>query len=231
MRLKILSWNIWMHGNHKEVSKFLEHSRADIVALQEVIVAHETIELAKHFTEHLGYQHVFAESFEDVINGFQVKIGNAVFSKYPIVNSKIHHLSKVKNRVALQTDIEIGDSILHVFNTHLLHTHQQPSKLQDVQATHLRKVLTSHKTVLMGDFNALPNSNVINIVSRVLTNTDKNMLPTWSIYPKGCEHCSPKGLLYKLDNIFVSPDVTYSNFLVEESKASDHLPISVTIEI
>ncbi|MCR4329252.1 MAG: endonuclease/exonuclease/phosphatase family protein [Candidatus Roizmanbacteria bacterium] len=231
MKLKILSWNIWLNGNLNTISTFLEHSNADIIGLQEVIVANKTIELAKHFTEHLGYKHVFARSFDNEIDGVQVKVGNAIFSKFPIVDSKIHHLSNEINRVALQADIKINSSIIHVFNTHLIHTHQNPSELQNLQATHLAKVLPLKKTILMGDFNALPNSNPINIVSRVLENTDKNMLPTWSIYPKGCRVCSPQGVLYKLDNIFTSSDIKSSDFMVEKSKASDHLPISATIEI
>lgn len=231
MEYKILSWNIWFRGNIQKISAFLEQSEADIIGLQEVIVEHKTIELAKRFTEHLGYRHAFATSFEHDIDGIKVKVGNAIFSKFPIKKTKIHHLSTTINRVALQTDIEIDSAIIHVFNTHLIHTHQKPSQLQNEQTTNLAKVLPSSKTILMGDFNALPNSNPINIIERLLRNTDRNDLPTWSVYPEGCEHCSPKGLLYKLDNIFVSPDMTYSNFLVEKSEASDHLPISVTIEI
>lgn len=220
-----------MHGDTKKVSDFLGNCGADIIALQEVMVAHKTIELTKHFTNQLGYHHTFADSFDDIVNGVKTKIGNAIFSKFPIKKSVTHTLSTKVSRVAIQADITLGNTVLHVFNTHFLHTHQKPSRLQNDQAQSLATILTKKNTILMGDFNALPYSNPINLLGRVLKNTDRNMLPTWSMYPEGCEHCSPQNLLYKLDNIFVSDDVRYSDFSVEKSDASDHLPISAIIDV
>ena len=83
----------------------------------------------------------------------------------------------------------------------------------------------------MGDFNALPESNAIKKINTVLENTDAELLPTWSAYPKGCETCLPQGIQYKLDNIFVSKDIKTQSYRVENSQASDHLPISAVIEL
>lgn len=231
MKLKILSWNVWFRGDLEKVNEFLVRSDADIMGLQEIMMFDKKIELSKQFMERRGYKHVFATSFQHPVNGILTNIGNAIFSKYPIQSSRVHNLSENENRVALQADVQIEDTTLHVFNTHLLHTHQQPSKWQTVQANSLVKELTPKKTILMGDFNALPESSTIKIMSNVLENTDAHNLPTWSVYPEGCETCLPKKIMYKLDNIFVSPDIQSSDFKVEQSRASDHLPISVTIEL
>lgn len=231
MQLKILSWNIWFLGDLVKVNKFLKDFNADIIGLQEVMMVDNKIQISKSLMEELGYKYIFATAFQYPINGIPTNIGNAILSKYPILGNKVYNLSENENRIAIQADIQIGNNTLYVFNTHLFHTHQKPSELQDLQATNLVKVLTTKKTVLMGDFNALPESNAIKIISKVLKNTDTNYLPTWSVYPEGCEGCLPKGIIYKLDNIFTSQDLKNSTFKVEKSQASDHLPISVVIEI
>jgi len=231
MTLKVLSWNIWFYGNLKKVNEFLENCNADIIGLQEVMMGDKKIQISTRLTEELGYKYVYAPAFQYPINGIPTTIGNAILSRYPILSSKIHTLSENEKRVAIQADIQIGNNTFHIFNTHLLHTHQQPSEVQELEATNLVNVLTPKKTVLMGDFNALPESNAIQIISKKMKNTDSNLLPTWSIYPQGCEGCLPKGILYKLDNIFISADIKNSSFKVEKSKASDHLPVSTLLEI
>lgn len=231
MFLKIFSWNIWYHGNMEKVNNFLEKSGADIIGLQEVMQLDKTIQLSKRLKTELNYKYVYAPVFQIQKNGQTIDVGNAIFSKYPIVSNKIHNLSKTDNRVAIETNIQISDKILHVFNTHLLHTHQQVSKTQDLQAENLIKVLKAKTTILMGDFNALPKSNTIRKISSVLKNADPDLRPTWSVYPEGCEDCTPQRVIYKLDNIFTSRDLRAYSYQVEKSEASDHLPISAVIEI
>ena len=83
----------------------------------------------------------------------------------------------------------------------------------------------------MGDFNATPESPVIKSIQKVLVDSDPSSTPTWSVYPEGCRICNPQKLDTCLDYIFTSIDLKTSSFKVEESKASDHLPISVVVEI
>lgn len=233
MQLKILSWNIWYNGDLDKVNEFLENFNADIIGLQEVMRVDSDVKLSKRLKEELGYKYVYAPAVQIPIHGVQTEVGNAIFSKYPIISHTVHNLSEKDNRIAIQADIQIKDKILHVFSVHIIHTHQQKSELQDLQATNLVKVLPTENTILMGDFNSLPQSSPIKIINNVLRNTDSNLLPSWSVYPYGCKDktCVPGGIKYKLDNIFTSKDLQTSLFKVEESKASDHLPISVLIEV
>lgn len=230
MQLKILSWNIWFHGNLEKVNDFLEKSNADIIGLQEVMMIDHEMQISPLLTNKLGYKYVYAATFQYPIKGALTDIGNAILSKYPIMKSEVHNLSEKENRVAVQADIKVGNNVIHAFCTHLIHTHQKPSEIQDLQATNLVKVISPEKTILMGDFNCLPDSNAIKIISKSLKNTDTNSLPTWSVYPQGCKVCLPKGIIYKLDNIFTTKDVKSSSYKVGTSQASDHLPISVVIE-
>lgn len=230
MILKILSWNIWIDGNFDQISHFLKKSNADIIALQEVLPSENKINVID-FLKSLRYEHFYSDSMQIKKNGNMVYMGNATFSKYKIVKNVTHLLSKDKGRIALQTDININDKLIHVFNIHLTHAHLEESEIRDLQMEKLLTLLPSDRTLVMGDFNSLPQSRTIKLISKVLKNTDSIYAPTWSNYPKGCEVCLPDGIKYKLDYIFTSKDIVVKSFEVGNSKASDHLPISAVLEV
>lgn len=229
MQIKVLSWNIWTDGYFDQVTNFLRSAKADIIGLQEV-ESDETNSDTINFLEKLGYKHVFAPVKKDW--GDRIKNdGPAVFSKHKILDSQIFILSKEDSRAAVKADIQIGDKILHIFSTHLIHTHQQPSEVQEEQAQTLLKNLPAENIIVMGDFNATPESSAIKSMRKVLVDSDPLSQPTWSMYPEGCMVCNPQEVNIRLDYIFTSKDLKTSAFKVENSKGSDHLPISVIVEI
>lgn len=231
MKLKILSWNIWCDGHFSEISNFLTACNADIIGLQEVLPHSKQIPVINLMTK-LGYYHVYFPVMEMVLeNGETEELGNAIFSKYPIIESRVHVLSQQHKRIAVQADIDVSGTLLHIFCTHLKHTHHKPSELQDSQARSLVKVLPHNHVIVMGDFNATPDSMPIKIVEVVLSNTDTSFKPTWSVYPEGCSVCKPQSMHDRLDYIFISSDIKAVSSQVENSKGSDHLPISVMIQI
>lgn len=229
MTLKVLSWNIWYLGNLNLVNEFLERSNADIIALQEVMRSAGGLQISKKFTDVLGYRFIYAPVLRKEINGKNIEVGNAILAKHSILKSQVHRLSADNMRLAVQADIKVQNSILHVFSTHLFHNHMLQSDLQDEQARNLAKDLPKNNTIVMGDFNALPQSNPVKMMSNILQNTDDKLLPTWSLYSEGC--CKSTGINKKIDYIFISRNLKSTNFTVEDSKASDHLPISAMIEI
>ncbi|MCE9541278.1 endonuclease/exonuclease/phosphatase family protein [Candidatus Kaiserbacteria bacterium] len=182
MRLKVLSWNIWIDGNFKQLVDFLETQDADVIGLQEV-KDDDTERPVLAFLQNHGYQYVFMpveKKFKDKV----YRDGPAVFSKFPINSSQTHNLSREDSRGAAQADIQVNGKILHVFSTHFLHTHQKPSKNQDEQADTLLTLLPQEHTILMGDFNATPESYPIQKLSSVLKNTDTSSAPTKPPMPK-----------------------------------------------
>lgn len=229
MILKVLSWNIWIDGYFDKIAEFLEKSQADIIGLQEVKSDDPERDVIRYLTG-LGYHYVFFP----VKHEWEWRIYNdapAIFSKYEIQGTKIHTLSEIEKRFAVEADIAIGDTTLHVFSAHLLHTHQQPSTIQDAQVDNLIKILPAQRVVVMGDFNATPESAVIRKMRNFLVDTDPQSTPTWSVYPEGCSTCNPQAVDTRLDYIFVSEDIKTDAFRVEQSAGSDHVPISVRIEI
>ena len=228
MQFKVLSWNIWYDGYFDEISQFLGAIDADVIGLQEVVPDDKTRDVIGYLTT-LGYQHVVSPVRKIKKDGRTM--GNAIFSKYEILGSDMHTLSETDSRNAVRADIRVGDTTLHVFSTHLLHTHQQPSETQALQAENLLKVLPHTRTIVMGDFNAKPDSAIIRKMLGVLVDTDPTLTPTWSVYPEGCPVCNPQAVDTRLDYIFTSKDVKANSFEAHQSKGSDHLPISVLIEI
>ena len=229
MRLQVLSWNIWINCYFDQVAKFLKASKADIIGLQEVLPDDPKRDIVG-FLDKLGYQHVFAP-FGHTWGEKVFKDAPAIFSKYKIGKTETYILSKKNSRIAVRADILVGDETLHVFSTHLIHTHQQPSKIQNEQVSNLIKNLPKIRTIVMGDFNATPQSWGIKQMQKVLVNSDPSLAPTWSMYPEGCLVCNPQEANIRLDYIFTSKDLKTSSFKVENSKGSDHLPISVIVEV
>lgn len=232
MSVKIISWNIWEGKYLVDIIDFLKTSNADIIGLQEVIQEKSgRRNTARIIANKLEYEFVYETDSEIEKDGRSLDKGSAILSRHKILRNKTYILSETDKRTAIEADIKVGNTTLHVFTTHLIHTHQKPSDIQNLQAENLIKVLPKGKTILMGDFNATPGSDVVNNVSHVLKNTDAFSVPTWSIYPEGCIGCKPKGVYFKLDYIFTSKDIKGKLFEVGSSKGSDHLPISVKIEI
>src|SRR3989344_675688 len=245
MSIKVLSWNIWGGQHLPEIIDFLSTANADIIGLQEVTQNTDgTNNLAQIIAEKLGYEWFFAPSYQteasriyEVMYGSDsqkiIELGNAVLSKYKITDPKNHILSEPKRRTAVEATIRVTDkTTLHVFSTHLKHTHQKPSELQDLQTENILKIVPKENALVMGDFNAIPESNCIKLVESALENMGKDpSLNTWSVYPEGCPVCKPQAIDTQLDYIFRSRDVKASSFTVHTTKGSDHLPVSVMVEV
>ena len=169
MQVKILSWNIWIDGDAKQVIEFIRKADADVIGLQEVKDDDLDRDVIGSLAR-LGYQYVFAP-VKKTWGDKTYNDGPAIFSKYLIKQSKTHILSDTNIRAAIQAEIQIGDKTLHAFGTHLIHTHQQPSDVQDSQVESLLKILPKTTTVVMGDFNATPESKAIQKMKQVLRDT------------------------------------------------------------
>lgn len=229
MDIKILSWNIWIESKFDDVKEFIRSNNADIVGLQEVRNDDPERPIIP-FMVSLGYDHVFTPVAK-IWGGKTWNDGPAVFSKFPIKSAVKYILGTEDHRGAARADIEINNQILHVFSTHLTHTHQKDTEVQIQQVEDLMSEILNKKTVLMGDFNAIPESSAIKKVAEKLKDTDSGNQPTWSVYPEGCNVCNPQEIDIRLDYIFASPDLSTSNYHVNHSKGSDHLPISVTLHL
>jgi len=227
--MKLLSWNMWVEGYFDQVKSFLLDADADVICLQEVQDNDPERDVIAFLTG-LGYQHVFAMT-EHAWGGKEYRIGPALFTRLPVVSSRIFLINEVKPRAVAQLDILVNGKNVHIFGVHLAHKHQKPSEEQEGEATRLIKELPNDHVIVMGDLNATPDSATVQAVKKVLVDTDLASTPTWSMYPKGCEVCLPQAVDVRLDYIFVSKDLKTNSFQVGKSTASDHLPISVNVDV
>lgn len=226
--MKILSWNIWVDCDFEEVKTFLRAADADILGLQEV----RDDDLERDvigFLKALGYEHVFART-EKYIEHKTYSQGPAIFSRFPIRASETHFLDT--DTPAIQADIEVNGKMVHVLSTQLSHTHGVVSAQQEQQVKRLLEVIPKGGSVtVMGDFNMTPDSGPIQVLKSILRDTGKDTDVTWSVHPGVCGVCSPQALDVKIDYIFTSKDLPVGALVVGESKASDHLPLMVNIEV
>lgn len=245
MKIKILSWNIW-HGKHLDkIIQFLRSADADILGIQEVAEKNEegkTSNTASIIAKKLGYESIYSKATTLTNFNPQYDLGNAILTKFPIQTSYFQLLSgedlykstpQTEPRVAVIAEIKTGSKTLKVITTHLAYSARFiPHPMRDLQVKNLIKLIRGPNTILMGDFNSLPKSQVIKQISKHLVNTDPNPKdPTWTIYPFDFPDFKETELRHRLDYIFVSHDVKVLNFKVGKTDGSDHLPISAEIEI
>jgi endonuclease/exonuclease/phosphatase family metal-dependent hydrolase len=246
MQLKILTWNIWGGKFLSEVIAFLKEADPDIILLQEVIKTDDGGNTGRAIAEALGYQAPACALDMKISSNWTgpqrekevvLDFGNAIVSKYPIENVKPYDLSPEASRVIVSGDIKVGDEVLHVFSVHLKHNHIGEKfsslfdDLQKEQADNLLAILPTQNVIVAGDFNGAATSEAVQKMQVILTDTDPTQAPTWSAHLKGCSTCQPKSVSTRFDYIFVSSNISSGICTVHPSPASDHLPVSVILEI
>ncbi len=239
-KVKVVSWNIWGGQHLPEILDFLSELKPEIICLQEVIQDLDgRNNTAEAIARHLGYKSSYftptyeidAGKFYKKLEPRVVSMGNAIVSKNAIQDVKLYSLSEERPRFLLEALIPANGQMLHVFSTHLLHTHQKPSGLQEFQAKRIAEIIPKEHALLGADLNATPQSTVVKTLKQVMVSTDSAFAPTWSVYPEGCPVCNPQAIDTRLDYLFVTKDLKFHSFEVHQSKGSDHLPISVVIEV
>jgi endonuclease/exonuclease/phosphatase family metal-dependent hydrolase len=97
--------------------------------------------------------------------------------------------------------------------------------------TGLVEKMPAERVIVMGDFNATPESAAIQAMRKVLVDSGPASTPTWSVYPEGCRACNPQAIDTRLDYIFTSKDLKLRSFEVGNSRGSDHRAISAIVEL
>lgn len=162
-------------------------------------------------------------------------IGNAVLSKYPIVNvEKIAVSAPLDNekradendwyedRIIVKATVDIGVKVDYIsthFGLNLLEQERMVDKLVEIIDSCLNPV------VLCGDFNSTPHSNILKPIYERLTSaadvvgkTDEFTLDSFNPY-------------ITLDYIFLSKEFKVISYEVIKEISSDHFPIRAEVEI
>ena len=86
--------------------------------------------------------------------------------------------------------------------------------------------------ILTGDFNAQPNSEVINKISNVMANAGPDFIQkTWTTKPFSYDGFKATTLDWRLDYIFTNPNLQNISAEILKTDLSDHLPILASFDI
>ena len=234
MQIRIVTWNIWGGRRLKDVAAFLKDANADVVGLQEVWEIRKNekvINQAAKLAEGMDYSYSFCPAFVFKTAGYTQ--GNAILSRYPIKGGACHLLSEeslykrnaeTEPRTAGEALIELPNGReLRILNVHLAFSHGlRPSKIRDIQMHNLLPLLKTPHTILMGDFNVLPESPEIKNLNEIMKNADPvPIAPSWKRFR----------MASRLDHIFISKDLSETSCTIGASRASDHFPVIAEIEL
>jgi endonuclease/exonuclease/phosphatase family metal-dependent hydrolase len=235
-RFRIATYNIHkcqgVDGRvHPErIARVLEEVNADIVSLQEV-VSHGSAGLADNGSDHqadylagrLGLFGAIGEARKHRGGAY----GNVTLSRwdFKLVRPIDMTIGGREERVALRTDIRLGNHILHVFNMHLgtavRERRQQAIRLVDRDL--LRAIDISGPRIVLGDFNEWVRGLVTRTLVAEFHLTDlKAYLTTSRSYPALLP-------LLNLDHIYFDHHLRIEKAFFHRSRrsliASDHLPL------
>ena len=159
------------------IAEVIRRQNPDFVTLNEVDVftnrTGKDVHQARDLAEKLGMEWHFSKAI-DRDGG---EYGDAVLSKYPILEKRSYRLPCAaeqpgEDRSLCVIRVQIDGKDLYGASTHLDHLSGDASRL--VQATEIRRIRDTElegDLILCGDLNAIPSSNVIATMTSFLTNT------------------------------------------------------------
>jgi endonuclease/exonuclease/phosphatase family metal-dependent hydrolase len=230
--LTLLTFNIRSandkNGSMKleEIIKEIRETDAHIIGLQEVermMPRSGYRDQARLIAEELGYHYYYGEN----INIFGVQYGNALLSKYPILEADNHKLPKEKlePRGMIEADIDINGVILHVYATHLGLNALERNK----QVHYINGILSQREgnILLLGNFNNRPGSEEMSILDDRMTDSAA-VLNRLDQYTFAWKSTTPN---VRLDRIYTSDNIKLQHHEVQPSAVSDHKRVLTQIQV
>ncbi len=255
-KIKILSYNVRMFNLYnwandkkggQKIFEYIKNEDADIICLQEFYS-----DKNKHnFQDSI----IKTQNTKDYIISYRNKdrySGNAIFSKYPIVNSGFVNIGTTKQK-CIYADIKVDEDTFRIYSIHLASIHlskqdyknieniddnREPnivygigSKLikayrnrsREVDAIYPHVQNTPYKTIVCGDFNDIP----ISYSYKKIRGEYKDAFLESGFGTGGTYNGKLPSL--RIDYILHSPKLVSSNFKIGDIKLSDHFPISCSI--
>jgi endonuclease/exonuclease/phosphatase family metal-dependent hydrolase len=223
-QLRVLTWNIHS-GNPDRLAEAIEASGADVVALQEVDAyrersgcRHQAFEIA----ERLGmYVRLGANirSGEECGNGRQALYGDAVLSRYPILEWRHSLLPNGggEQRGMVETLLDVDGRRIRVVATHLEYGSVSEREAQaHAVVEHLEH--SAEPVVVMGDLNGEPDDSGLAPLRDAFTDA-------WAAAGDGDGFTNPsRAPQRRIDYVFVR-GATPTGAEVQDSTASDHLAV------
>ncbi len=193
-RLTVLTWNLWWQfgpwqARAVAIEATLAAANADVVALQEVW-GDKAENYATILADKLGFHHFHADCM--TMNG--VGFGNAILSRWPILETKVITLSGTaetgETRNALYAQIDGPRGPIDFFCAHLNWRYEQ-SHIRQAQVREVAEFVKANTAgkmppLLCGDFNAEPMSEEVRMLTGLTTAAAKGLVfhDAWAVAGK-----------------------------------------------
>ncbi|WP_339704893.1 endonuclease/exonuclease/phosphatase family protein [uncultured Kriegella sp.] len=231
--LRVMSFNI-LHGatvkndfNLDTIAGVINSYSPDLVALQEVDFKTNRAKNYDLPTE-LGYRTQMASLFARAMYYDGGEYGEGVLSKYSFISTEniaLPHLPNSEPRAAAVVRVKTKNgNIIQFVGTHL--DHQKDEKDRMMQANALVKQLGESKypTLLLGDLNATPESETINIITKAFTKSTISEAQQGT-YPSTGPHKKIDYILYNQPKHWKMLEYK----VLCENYASDHCIVMATL--
>ena len=222
--LRVLTWNIHTE-NPDRLAKAIAASGADVVALQEVDAyqsrsgcRHQAFEIAEQLGMHarLGAN---IRSGEECGNGRQALYGDAVISRYPILEWEHTLLPNQggEQRGMTETVINVDGRRVRVVATHFEYASHSERRSQ-AEAVVQRLEASTEPVVVMGDLNGEPDDSGLAPMRDAFTDA-------WAAAGNGAGYTNPaRDPHRRIDYVFVR-GATPTSAEVRDDTTSDHLAV------
>lgn len=231
---------------------FLDKEKPDILALQEVYngkdkdlpLNYRSIEVLQDNLS--GFHYYFSPELRDNLPIGKIDMGNAVFSRFPIIKKKTiffdipydSNYVKAKKKRDYSRDpknmqyvqVEADGKVLNIFNLHGIwgfDGKDNPHRLAMGEKI-IEQSKSKDNVILAGDFNLRPNTKTIGNVEKYLRNVFKDELTTTF----NMKHKDRPGYATSVvDMIFVSKNIKVFEHYCPQIDISDHLPLVCNLGI
>lgn len=252
--LKFIQINIYKGKYLDELVEFLKEEESDFISMQEVSAGKlnnyesKDVNLFELLSQKLSYKGVFHSDVE-ILGDPNSSFGNAVFAKWPILDSKVIILNTFRPmtltefssdpaiwasmpRHMLDVVCQVGGVKIHVISIHgrrIAPPVDNPESMRQASliADHLRS-LGDELFILGGDFNMPPETSTITIVSGAATNLMEGSGVSQTLNP-AVHELGDRG--YLVDYIFTSKHFKLKSLAVPQVTVSDHLPVIAQLEL
>ncbi len=232
--LRVMTYNIHhargVDGevNPGRIAQVVSSASADLAALQEVdrgVERTQQLDLPHIIASNIGFSFAFGKNIDFQGGSY----GNAILSRFPILESNNHHFKMLREgeqRGLLLAKIELDGGAVLFASTHIDYRPDNSERLSNVEE--MITLADKHSDlpmILCGDFNDMPNGQVYFRLRERFTDV-------WDSVDndKGFTYSSTRPTK-RIDFIFVSDDIKVKKAKVLETQASDHLPLLVELEI
>lgn len=252
-KIKFLTLNLFEGGNFLDKAlKFFDKEKSDIMLFQEVYNGENenlddnlrTVQILQNNFKNFYFH--FAPERKDILDAGNIKYGNAIFSRFPIISSNIsfydirydpsYSVDKINGDYSLDphnlqhAEINVNGTVINVFNTHGiwgLDGMDNPKRL-NMSKIIIDQIKDKENVILAGDFNVKPDTKTIQDIEEHLINVFSGELKTtFNMKRKS----NPGYAESVVDMIFVSNNLKILHKSCPQVDVSDHLPLICTLEI